>query len=165
MSGIKLLRTIRFDGTDDRVFALAAQGGEWAVSGAFAFADLAAEALTGRTRQAFAGGFLGVESFGRSTFVTVAEAAPSDRDEIVFRLAMHFVARYGAPDIEAALPSAGEEVAFMASLAADAPINTLLTVHRVLDAGGHIKEQFRTIKPPASEPPHARIWKIEPDET
>ena len=36
---MKLLRTIRFDDSDDQVYARAAVPGEWAVSGAFAFAD------------------------------------------------------------------------------------------------------------------------------
>ena len=36
---IKVLRTIRFDASDDTVFAHAAGPDEWAVSGAFAFAD------------------------------------------------------------------------------------------------------------------------------
>ena len=39
----KFLRTIRFDASDDRVFARAAAAGEWAVSGAFAFAEELAE--------------------------------------------------------------------------------------------------------------------------
>ncbi|MGB7204344.1 MAG: DUF6505 family protein, partial [Anderseniella sp.] len=36
---MKVLRTIRFDQSDDHVFALAAQPDEIALSGAFAFLD------------------------------------------------------------------------------------------------------------------------------
>jgi hypothetical protein len=56
-ASIKLLKTIRFDASDERVYELAAAPEEWAVSGAFAFASLAAEAVAGKTRQAFSNGF------------------------------------------------------------------------------------------------------------
>lgn len=161
---MKLLRTIRFDASDESVYAQAAPAGEWAVSGAFAFADLERSAIAGKTRQAFANGFLGVASFGRSTFVTIAEASGGDHAAIAMQLAMHFVASYGAPGLEAALPAAEDEIAFAASLAQDLPINTVLTVRRVFADDGTIREEFRTIRPPAGEPLHARIWKLDSDE-
>jgi hypothetical protein len=160
---VKLLRTIRFDSSDERVYEVAAQPGEWAVSGAFAFAQLAPAEVTGKTRQAFANGFLGVESFGRCTFAVVAEAAPGVREQIQLRLAGHFVAHYGAPDLAAALPAAREEVDFIAELCREALINTVFTVRRTFDPAGRIKEEFRTIAPPSGEPRHARIWTAEPE--
>lgn len=160
---MKLLRTIRFDSSDDRVFEHAAASDEWAVSGAFAFAHLAPSDVTGKVKQAFANGFLGLESFGRSTFATVAEADQVAADEIAFRLARHFVDVYGAPDTEAAWPAAQEELAFVLDLCRDVPINTVFTVRRFFDSDGKIKEEFRTIKPPSGEPVHARIWTVEPD--
>lgn len=163
-ASIKLLRTIRFDDSDKAVYARAADAGEWAVSGAFEFADRDAGSFAGKLRQAFANGFLGVTSFGRSTFVVVGEAQAADRDEIVFRLARHFVERYGAPDLAAAVPAAEEEIAFAASLAAEQPLNTVLTVRRTTAGDGNIKEEFRTIRPPAGEPLHARIWTLDTDE-
>jgi len=159
---VKLLRTIRFDSSDDRVFERAAAADEWAVSGAFAFAHLGPSDVVGKVKQAFANGFLGVESFGRSTFATVADADPSARDEIAFRLARHFVEAYGAPDIEAAWPAAEEEVEFVLSLCQGAPVNTVFTLRRFFDRDGQIKEELRTIKPPSGEPLHARIWAVEP---
>lgn len=164
MSALKLLRTISFDVSDARVFEAAASD-EWAVSGAFEFADLDKGQITGKMRQAFANGFLGVVSFGRATFATVAQAQSADRDEIEFRLARHFVASYGAPDHETALPAARAELDFILDLVRDAPINTVFTVRRFHDASGAIKEEFRTIRPPTGEPLHARVWKVEPDET
>jgi hypothetical protein len=160
---MKLLRTIRFDNSDERVFEVAARSEEWAVSGAFAFAQLAPEEITGKTKQAFANGFLGVESFGRSTFAVVAEAKPGTREAIEARLAEHFVAYYGAPDLESALLAAREEIDFIIQLCRDALINTVFTVRRTFDAKGRIKEEFRTIAPPTGEPRHARIWTVEPD--
>ena len=111
---MKLLKTIRFDASDERVFELAAAPEEWAVSGAFAFAGLAPEAIVGKARQAFANGFLGLASFGRSTFATVAEATHADLEGIERALALHFVAEHGAPGLEAALPAAKEEARFVA---------------------------------------------------
>lgn len=163
--GLKLLRTIRFDSSDTAVYDVAAGEGEWAVSGAFAFANDDPTTFKGKTRQAFANGFLGVASFGRSTFAVVSEARSEDRGEIAYRLARHFVERYGAPDIEAALAAAEEEVAFAVGLAADQPINTVLTVRRIAGQDGSIKEEFRTIRPPSGEPMHARVWTVENDET
>ena len=161
---MKLLRTIRFDASDERVFDLAAAPEEWAVSGAFAFVGAAANSLTGRSRQSFANGFLGAASFGRSTFATVAEAVPADLEEIEGALARRFLSDYGAPDEAAARAAAADETSFVRELCRDAPINTVFTVRRVWDAQGQIKEEFRTIRPPGNEPAHARIWKVVDDE-
>jgi len=161
---MKLLRTIRFDASDERVFELAADPEEWAVSGAFAFAQFSPAEITGKAKQAFANGFLGVASFGRSTFATVAEATPPDLEGIEQALARHFVAAYAAPSLEAALPAAKEEAAFAADLAREALINTVFTVRRTWGPDGRIKEEFRTIRPPTGAPQHARIWTVTDDE-
>ena len=158
---IKLLRTIRFDASDEKVFAVAAAADEWAVSGSLAFADVEPAALTGKVRQAFANGFLGVESQGWSTFATVSEATEGTARAIEERLTDHCVARYGAPSREAALPVAQGEIAFVIDLCRDVPINTVFTVRRVLDDQGRIKEEFRQIRPPSGEPMHAAIWRID----
>jgi len=160
---IKMLKTIRFDASDERVYELAAAPEEWAVSGAFAFAGLPGEALVGKTRQAFANGFLGLTSFGRSTFATVGEATAADLEAIEYALALHLVAQHGAPQLEAALPAAKEEVRFVLDLCRDAPINTVFTVRRTRDAQGQIKEEFRTIRPPTGEPLHAKVWTVVDD--
>jgi Family of unknown function (DUF6505) len=161
---IKLLRTIRFDDSDERVFASAATGGEWAVSGAFAFAHLDPELIVGKTKQAFANGFLGLTTFGRSTFATVGEATDQVAADLELVLAEHFVAAYGAPDLAAARDAARAELTFVASLCVDVAINTVFTVRRVIDERGAIKEEFRTIKPPSGEPAHARVWTVERDD-
>ncbi|MEE4238335.1 MAG: DUF6505 family protein, partial [Anderseniella sp.] len=51
---MKVLRTIRFDASDDHVFVNPAKPDEIAVSGAFAFAGIGPEEIRGKTRQAFA---------------------------------------------------------------------------------------------------------------
>jgi hypothetical protein len=157
---LRFPRTIRFDASDERVFEAAAAAGEWAVSGAFAFADADPASLAGRARQAFAAGFLGTTSFGWSTFVAVAEITQEQFEVVIDALARHFVERYGAPSPEAARPAARAEAEFAASLC-DHPINTLLAVERAFGPDG-IVERFRTITPDRA-PAHAKIWTIDPD--
>lgn len=155
---MKLLRTIRFDDTDDRVFEAAAGEGEWAVPGGFAFADDTPQSLTGKRRQAFANGFLGLASFGRATFVAVATADAGERDAAVTALAGYFVDRYGAPSVEEAWPVAEAEVAFAAELAEGYAPGTVLAVGRELTADG-VKEGYRRV---AAEQPGAAqsIWSL-----
>ena len=72
---MKLLRTIQLDASDSFVFEMAAESGEWAVSGAFAFARDEPANLRGKARSAFRAGFLGLASLGRSTLVEVVQAS------------------------------------------------------------------------------------------
>src|SRR6516162_1704559 len=106
---VKLLRTIRLDPSDTFVFERAAEPGEWAVSGAFMFADADPDALAGKSRAAFRGGFLGVASLGWSTLVQIVEATQEDRDRLVDALARQLHERLGAPDFAAARVAAEEE--------------------------------------------------------
>jgi hypothetical protein len=142
---VKLLRTIRLDPSDTFVFERAAEPGEWAVSGAFLFADADPDALDGKPRAAFRSGFLGVPSLGWSTLVQIVEAHAHDRVALVGLLARQMQAHLGAPDWTTACAAAEEEVAFAASLC-DQPHDTLIAVGRRFD-GGEIREAFRTLRP------------------
>ena len=88
---MKLARTIRFDASDEHVFAHAADEGEWAISGSFSFAHITDQQLTGKTKQAFANGFLAVPSFGYSTLVSVATASDADIAQLRSALVDHFI--------------------------------------------------------------------------
>ena len=156
-----LPRTIRLDTSDLHAFPAAAEEGEWAVSGAFAFADADPEEIVGAWAQAFRNGLLGTESFGWSTFVAVAPIDALEAEQVVTRLARHFVEVYGAPSLAQALPVAREEVAFAASLCDGHPAGTLITVERSMDDSG-VREHFRTVKDSRGEM-HAAIWEIAPD--
>ena len=158
---MKFLRTIRFDNSDDNVFEEAAQPDEWALSGAFAFAELEPEDLQGKVKQEFANGFLSLQSFARSTFTVITEISQSELDGMEERLTDHFVEIYGAPSREIASEAAGEEIRFTMDLCKDAPVNTLLTVQRKLTEEGEISEQFRTVRAPGDEPQHTKIWQVE----
>jgi hypothetical protein len=147
---MKLLRTIRLDPSDTFIFANAAEPGEWAVSGAFLFAE-EREELSGKHLAAFRGGFLGAQSFGWSTLVQIVEATDSDRAALIDLLAQHFLTDFGAPDLAAASAAAEDEVAFAASLC-DHPADTLIAVHRRFEDGA-IREAFRTLRPRGERKP------------
>jgi hypothetical protein len=142
---MKLLRTIRLDPSDSFVFESAAEPGEWAVSGAFAFWNGDPGTLEGKARTAFRSGFLGVASLGWSTLVQIVEASESDRANLVEALATQLVERFGAPDMQRAAAAAEEEVAFAESLCSQ-PQDTLIAVHRTYE-NGKVREAFRTLRP------------------
>ncbi len=142
-------RAIHFDESDMNVFHNAARTGEWAISGGFEFSNWGEADLVGKARQAFANGWLGIETFGRVTFVAVTRIEPAEYEALTRRLAEHFVAVYGAPSVEAALPVAKEEMAQMAELCDDHAPNTVLTVLRELTEAG-VREQYRFIEATAA---------------
>lgn len=147
---MKLARAIHLDESDMQIFFNPARTGEWAVSGGFEFSNWSEGDLTGKPRQAFANGWLGIETFGRVTFVAVTAVEPAEVDALTDALAQHFVTYYGAPSVEAARPVASEEVAHMVELCEDHAPNTLLTVARELTESG-VRESFRSIKPDSAE--------------
>ena len=148
---MKLLRTIRLDPSDTFVFERAAELGEWAISGAFLFAEINPAALTGKARAAFRSGFLGVSSFGWSTLAQVVEARAEERGSIVDMLAQQFCRHLGAPTLAQAQAAAEQEVAFAASLC-DHPRDTLIAVHRTIN-NGEIREAFRSLRPRGERKP------------
>lgn len=143
---MKLARAIHFDESDQRVYHSPARTGEWCVPGGFEFSNWSEADLTGKARQAFANGWLGVETFGRVTFVAVTQVEQAEIDTLAHALAQHFVDVYGAPDAEAALPVAIEEIMQMVELCEEHAANTLLTVARDLSDAG-VRESFRAIEP------------------
>ena len=104
---MKLLRTIRLDPSDTFVFEQAAEPGEWAVSGAFAFWNSDPAMLDGKARTAVRSGFLGVSTLGRSTLVQIVDATEGDRLALVDRLADQLMSKFGAPTRDDAIAAAG----------------------------------------------------------
>ena len=142
---MKLARAIHFDDSDTRVFHNPARTGEWCVTGGFEFSNWGEADLVGKARQAFSNGWMGVETFGRVSFVAVTQIEAAEQAAVTEMLAQHFVDIYGAPDLAAARAVAAEEVAYMAELCADHAPNTLLTVARELTPAG-VRESFRVIE-------------------
>ena len=139
-------RVIRLDDTDENVFDHPAAAGEWAIPGTFEFSNWTEAELTGKARQAFAHGWLGLESFGRASVVAVAPITEAEKQALTERLAGYFVSAWGAPDIDAAWPVATEEIRHMAELCAEQAANTLAVIERELTEAG-VKERFRLIPP------------------
>lgn len=144
---VNLLRVLRLDDSDTQVYRPAAAAGELAVPGTFmfTFADRdPADLEEGPEREAFRRGFLGVDSLGWATLVTIGEATSAERRYVLERLTYIFVERFGAPDTAAAREQAEEELAFVDRLC-QRSVNTILSLERGLDddAGG-VREQFRT---------------------
>lgn len=158
---MKFLRAIRLDDSDAEVYEKASTPGEWAVPGSFAFLDADAGTLEGKRLQAFKSGFLGTESFGWSTLVEIAEIDDDGYQQVIDRLAAHFMEHYGAPHIAAALPAAGEE-AHYASTICEYPLATLLVIERDFGEEG-IVESLRMVKPNAGNHGDVKLWAIEED--
>lgn len=142
---MRLARAIHFDESDMNVYHAPARTGEWCVSGGFEFSDWTDGDLAGKARQAFSNGWLGVETFGRVTFVAVTQIEPQELEALTQALGQHFVDMYGAPSLEAALPVAEEELRQMIALCEDQDPNTVLTVARELTPAG-VKEAYRMIE-------------------
>ena len=143
---IRFPLTVRLDDSDTNVLERAAEAGEWAIPGSFVFSDLGSADLIGKTRRAFTSGFLGLASFGWSTLVSIGEMSDSEYETLGNSLALHFVARYGAPDVNSALSAAMAELEFATGLC-DYPIDSIIAVERALEDDG-IHEQFRLVSSP-----------------
>lgn len=154
---MKFPRVIRLDASDQQIFRRAAEPGELAVPGGFAFIDSDPAILDRKDRLAFVSGWLGIESFGHATLVEVAEIEESAFFQAVERLAQHFVERYGAPSLVEALPAAREEADYAADLC-EHKLHTLLAVEREMSAEG-LKERFKIVQPSRARD-HAKIWEI-----
>ena len=159
---MKLLRTIRLDASDKFVFERAAEPGEWAVPGAFAFATVDVAALSGKPRIAFRSGWLGLDSLGWSTLVEAVEATEEDRAAAVALLARHLLEHFGAPDIATATAAAQEEIAFAESLS-NHPEGTVIALTRKHE-NGDIRESFRTLAPGTRTRPNRAFLVIEDTE-
>ena len=159
---MKLARTIRFDASDLNVFPHPAEEGEWALPGSFVFSAMQADQITGKWNQAFANGFVGCESHGFSTLVSVATAKPRDVKALEASLADWFEQVFGAPSRQDALAAAEQEISFMADLCESHKIGTLLCIQREAGEDG-ITEQFRSLPKPDSCA-EQKIWTMVADD-
>jgi len=147
---MNLARAVHVDESDTFVFDRPARTGEWCIPGGFEFSNHEEDELTGKVKQAFSNGWLGLETFGRVTLVAVTRIEPEEYEQLVDMLAQYFVTFYGAPDVGTARPVAEEELAEMADLCDEHEPNTLLTVSRELTLAG-VREAFRVIRPQEAE--------------
>ncbi|MEM7751977.1 MAG: DUF6505 family protein [Pseudomonadota bacterium] len=139
-------RVIRLDESDQEVFREAAEPGEWAIPGSFAFSNWTEAELDGKPAQEFKHGWLGLESFGRASVVAVSSITEAERDGLIDILAFHFTESWGAPDVAAARPVAEEEIAHMVDMCSGQLENTLIVVERTLSDAG-VNDKFRLVPP------------------
>jgi hypothetical protein len=139
-------RVIRLDESDLEVFRAAAEAGEWAIPGTFAFSNWTEAELQGKPAQEFAHGWLGLTSFGRASVVAVSSITEAERAALVEILAFHFTEAWGAPNVEAARPVAEQEIDHMVDMCSGHPENTLIVVERSLSEAG-VSDRFRLIPP------------------
>jgi hypothetical protein len=153
---MKFAKTIRFDKSDLNVFENASEEAEWAISGAFEFSNDLNENLTGKRKQSFANGFLGLDTFGRSTLVSIVSIDESKKSLILDKLANYFIEKYGAPNLNEAKKVAKEEINFMIDICENHEIGSLMAVSRTLEDDG-IHEKFRHI-PKGDACSNQKIW-------
>lgn len=154
---MKFPRAVRLDQSDIDVFDIAAEPGEWAIPGSFAFINDEPESLQGKRLQAFRHGFLGTSSFGWCTLVEVAEIADDEYQEVIDRLAQHFVQAHGAPHIAAALPVAADEAHYSVTICSH-PLHTLLSIERDFGDDG-LLESLKVIRPAdGSDHTKVKLW-------
>lgn len=151
------LRSIRLDGSDQQVFELAAEPGEWAVPGSFALLCIDPQTRDRKQREAFRHGFIGTDSFGYSSLVTVADISTAGLSGVIERIAAHLRRHCGAPTDSAARSAAEEEVGFTLELSAH-PIGTLIALQRDL-VDDAIEETYRTVsRPEGVDHSQVRLW-------
>lgn len=142
---MNLARAIHFDESDMNVYHVPARTGEWCIAGGFEFSDWSEGDLVGKARQAFTNGWLGLETFGRVTFVAVTKIEPAEREALIEALADHFVQMHGAPSVEAAYPVATQEIDAMIEMCDGVDPNRVITVARELGEVG-VRETFRILE-------------------
>ena len=156
---MKFAKTIRFDKSDLNIFSLAAEEGELAVIGTFSFFNLDEEKLKGKMKQAFSNGFLGIPSFGYSTFISLTEVDEEDLKSLKNTLSNCFLKKYGAPSLEHANKAADDEVNIMLDLCSSHDKGSLISISREITRDG-IKENFRNL-PKAESCAEQNIWTFE----
>ncbi len=139
-------RVIRLDESDAEVYREAADPGEWAIPGTFAFSNWTEEDLQGKPGEEFKHGWLGLTSFGRASVVAISAITEAERDALIDILAFHFTESWGAPHIETAKPVAEEEIAQMVDMCSGQAENTLIVVERTLTDAG-VNDRFRLVPP------------------
>src|SRR4029450_4466643 len=134
---MKLLKSVRLDDSDERIFAAeggAAGDGEWMVSGGYAVCGLTEGHRIPQCHCLTT--FVAVGSCRRSTIAEVAEIDAASYERLTEALARHFVETLGAPSLAAARAAAEDEMRYTADLAAGFPDDVWITVRREVTADG-----------------------------
>lgn len=139
----KLLRAVRLDDSDERIFQScgAAREGEPLVTGGFATCEF--DTAPRCDPPCFCqSSFLAIGSKNRCTVAEVEEVSEEEAEERADALAWHFVKAWGAPSWEIARAAAGDEIRHTADVCETLTPELWITVKRQRGAGGEIEEQY-----------------------
>ena len=157
---MNLAKTLRLDVSDTHVFDRPANTGEWAITGTFTYIDSDPTEWSSKVKLAFRTAWLGIGSFGNSTFVQATEISTEEYNQTLQILAAYLIEKYNAPSQEAAEEAARQELEDMVKLC-DHPAGTLLTIERSLTEQ-NITEKTRVVIP-SDGPLRAETWTIVED--
>ena len=158
---MKLAKTIQLDVSDTHVFERPAKVGEWAITGTFSFVDSDPSNWTSKQQLAFRTAWLGIGSFGNSTFVQVVEISNHEYEQAIQTLSKYLTDVHNAPSQGAAKSASQQEIDDMVAMC-DHPPGTLLSIERSI-ADQNITEKTSVLAPSGSSS-HAKIWEIVEDD-
>ena len=144
----KLPKVVRLDDSDTQVYELAANPGEVAVPGGFEFLEDSIDRMHGKRLQGFLTGFLGIESFGRSTLVAITSIDPEEYQNAINQLSVNILSLFNTLDRSSALKAAIDEIHYAESLC-EYDEGTLLALEREF-VDQDIKERFKKFIPTTS---------------
>ncbi len=140
----KLLRAVRLDDSDDRIFNAcgAAKDGEWVVTGGYAVCDFDTAPRCDPPCHCQAS-FLSVDSRRRCSIAEVVEVDEAGLESQVDALAWHLVKAWNAPSWDDARRVAEEEVRHTAEVCETLSPEVWITVKREPNPeGGALDEQY-----------------------
>ena len=140
---MNLAKTVQLDPSDLHIFERPAEIGEWAIAGTFSFVDSDPAAWSKKQKLALQSAWLGIGSFGYSTFAQATAISSAEYEQLLLTLTAHLTDQYRAPNLKAATDAAKQEIDDMATLC-NHPPGTLLAIERNID-GQNITEQTRII--------------------
>ena len=127
----------------------------------FAFVDSDPLNWSSKQQLAFRTAWLGIGSFGYSTFVQVVEMSNQEYEQVIQTLSVYLTDIYNAPSLEAAQQAAQQEIDDMLTMC-DHPPGTLLSIERSI-AEQNITEKTSVLAPSGASA-HAKIWDIVEDD-
>ena len=107
---MKIAKTVLLDQSDQKVFPITAKHGEWAVTGTFLFTDIDPTECSKKQQIAFRDGWLGIDTFGFSTFVQITTLSPDHKENVNRQLSTFIYETFAPPGMLYAIDAAKKEL-------------------------------------------------------